>query len=171
MHQPKLSFSKCSDLDKSSLLELKKNSLISDQDQIWVAYLTAYSKWARIHFLKEFMIFWHNILELEHVWFTLDIQWLYDVAIFVHTQDLYTIATWVHSCLLCFSHFCGPSTPSGLRGSTIWDQPLSCFRNSECFPLASAMQPGDQPFAWCFWLFLHWIRMDHHSTEWDEASS
>jgi hypothetical protein len=33
-HQPKLSFSKCSDLDKSSLLELKKNSLISDQDQI-----------------------------------------------------------------------------------------------------------------------------------------
>lgn len=37
VHQPKLNFSKCSDLDKF-LLELKKNPLIADQDQIWVAY-------------------------------------------------------------------------------------------------------------------------------------
>lgn len=83
MHRPKLSFSKCSDLDKSSLLELKKNSFISDQDQSWVAYLIAYAKRASTHLLKEFMIFWHNLLELENMWFTVDIQWVYDFT-FLH---------------------------------------------------------------------------------------
>lgn len=26
------------------------------------------------------MIFWHKVLELENVWFTVDIQWVYDIT-------------------------------------------------------------------------------------------
>lgn len=171
MHQPKLSFSKCSDLDKSSLLELKTNSLISDQDQIWVANLTECTQWASMHFLKEFMSFWHNILEtwkcMIHSGYSM-IAWHHILC--AHSESLYRCHLGSQLLALPRPLLC-PSSPVSLHGSTIWDPSLRCFRNSECFALASAMQCGDQPFAWCLWLFLHWIRMDHNSTEWNEPSS
>lgn len=146
VHQPKLSFSKCSDLDKF-LLELKKNPLIADQDQIWVAYRITYAKWASTHFPRVFMIFWHNISELENVWFLVVIQWLHHS--FMQTQNLSVPSP------LGFPAACSaPATsmphqlPSKLCGSTIWDQSITCLRNGGCIAPASAMQPGDQPFAW-----------------------
>lgn len=59
------------------------------------------------------------------------IWWLYDITFCACSECLCTIATWVPSCLFCFSHFHGPSTP--LRA--VWFHHLGSinYLSQECW--------------------------------------
>lgn len=106
----------------------------------------------------------HYILELENVWVTVVIHWLYDITV------LCILRISLYHCHLGPQPLPWPITPL----PPAWSHHLASISylhlgNAGWFALASALQPADQPLAWCF-SRLQWIRMEHHRA-WDRASS